>query len=115
MKISVIGAGNVGASTALFLAQRGLGQILLVDVVEDMPKGKALDMLEASPVARFSTGIKGTNQFDEVFDSDVVVVTAGVPRKAGMTRMDLLRVNADIVSDIALKVTELAQEQFSLS
>jgi malate dehydrogenase len=108
MKISVIGAGHVGANTALFLAQKGLGKIVLVDVIQDMPKGKALDMSEAAPVGRFSSSVHGTNSFEEIFDSDVVVVTAGVARKPGMTRMDLLRVNSDIVSEVALKVAMLA-------
>jgi malate dehydrogenase len=108
MKISVIGAGNVGATTALFLAQQRLGDIMLIDIIEGMPEGKALDMDEAGPVARFEGHIVGTNNYENLLDSDIVVMTAGLPRKPGMTRMDLLTKNAEIVTAAMLKVAELA-------
>jgi malate dehydrogenase len=108
MKISVIGAGNVGATTALFLAQQRLGDIVLIDIIAGMPEGKALDMDEAGPVARFEGHIVGTNNYENLLDSDIVVMTAGLPRKAGMTHMDLLAKNAEIVTAAMLKVAELA-------
>jgi malate dehydrogenase len=108
MKITVIGAGNVGASAALLMAERQLGDIVLIDIVEGMPQGKALDMAEAGPAGRFEGHVVGTNKYDDMYESDVVVITAGVPRKAGMTRMDLLKVNADVVAIAARKVSELA-------
>ncbi|MCI0695086.1 malate dehydrogenase [candidate division KSB1 bacterium] len=108
MKISVIGAGNVGATTALYLAQQRLGDIVLIDIIEGMPEGKALDMDEAGPVARFEGHIVGTNNYENLLDSDIVVMTAGLPRKPGMTRMDLLTKNAEIVTSAMLKVAELA-------
>jgi len=108
MKISVIGAGNVGSTTALLLAQKNLGDIILLDVIEGMPEGKGLDMAEAAPVARFESQIRGSEDFKDISDSDVVVITAGLPRKPGMTRMDLLSKNAEIVGPIAAKVGEVA-------
>jgi malate dehydrogenase len=108
MKISVIGAGNVGATTALFLAQQRLGDIVLIDIIEGMPEGKALDMDEAGPVARFEGHIVGTNNYENLLDSEVVVMTAGLPRKPGMTRMDLLTKNAEIVTAAMRKVAKLA-------
>ncbi|MBI4429395.1 MAG: malate dehydrogenase [Ignavibacteriales bacterium] len=108
MKISVIGAGNVGSTTALMLAQQRLGEIWEVDIVEGMPEGKALDMAEAGPIARFESHLFGTQKFDDIAGSDVIVVTAGLPRKPGMTRMDLLTKNAEIVGSAAAKVAKLA-------
>lgn len=108
MKISVIGAGNVGATTALFLAQQRLGDIVLIDIIEGMPEGKALDMDEAGPVARFESHIVGTTNYENLLDSDIVVMTAGLPRKPGMTRMDLLTKNAEIVTAAMRKVAKLA-------
>lgn len=108
MKISVIGAGNVGATTALLLAQKRLGDIVLVDIVSGMPEGKALDMAEASPVDRFDSNIAGTTQVEDVMDSDVVVMTAGWARQPGMTRRDLLVKNAEIVTMTMRKIAELA-------
>jgi malate dehydrogenase len=108
MKITVIGAGNVGATTALFLAQQRLGDVVLIDIIEGMPEGKALDMDEAGPVARFEGHVVGTNNYENLLDSGVVVMTAGLPRKPGMTRMDLLTKNAEIVTAAMRKVAELA-------
>lgn len=108
MKISVIGAGNVGATTALLLAQKRLGDIVLVDIISGMPEGKALDMAEASPVDRFDSNIAGTTQAEDVMDSEVVVMTAGWARQPGMTRMDLLVKNAEIVTTAMRKIAELA-------
>jgi malate dehydrogenase len=108
MKISVIGAGNVGATTALFLAQQRLGEVVMLDIIEGMPEGKALDMAEAGPVGRFESNVLGTQNYQDLGDSDIVVMTAGLPRKPGMTRMDLLTKNAEIVGSAIQKVARLS-------
>jgi malate dehydrogenase len=101
-KITIVGAGNVGASCAAWLAERNLGDIVLVDIpqTEGMPKGKALDITQAGPVLGFDTRVVGTTSYSETANSDVVVITAGVPRKPGMTREDLVGVNQTIVTGI---------------
>ena len=101
-KITIVGAGNVGASCAAWLAERDLGNIVLVDIpqTEGMPKGKALDITQAGPVLGFDTRVLGTTSYSETANSDVVVITAGVPRKPGMTREDLVGVNQTIVTGI---------------
>jgi malate dehydrogenase len=102
MKITVIGAGNVGATTAQRLADRQLAnEIVLVDVVEGIPQGKALDMFEASPVEKADVRVTGTNLYDETANSDIVVITAGIPRKPGMSRDDLMNTNSGIVKSCA--------------
>ncbi len=105
-KISNIGAGNVGATTAHWCAAAELGDLVLVDIpqTEGMPRGKALDLMQASPIAGFDAQIVGTTQYDETADSDVVVITAGVPRKPGMSRDDLLGTNARIVGAVAAEI-----------
>jgi malate dehydrogenase len=102
-KISVVGAGNVGASTALWCAAAELGDVVLLDIPEagDMPKGKALDLMQASPIVGFDSNIRGTVDYDDTAGSDIIVVTAGVPRKPGMSRDDLLGTNARIVGSVA--------------
>jgi malate dehydrogenase len=110
MKISVIGAGNVGATTALFLAQQRLGNIVLIDVIEGMPQGKALDMAEAGPVNRFESHLAGSCSFEDLDSSNIVVITAGLPRKPGMTRMDLLTKNAEIVTSVTRHIARLAPQ-----
>lgn len=97
-KITIIGAGHTGATTAHWLAERELGDLVLVDVVEGMPQGKALDMLEAMPVIGSDVSIVGSNDYEGTADSDVVVITAGMPRKPGMSRDDLLAANIEIMS-----------------
>jgi malate dehydrogenase len=103
-KISVIGAGNVGATTALMLAQQELGDVVLVDIVEGMPQGKALDMMEMNPVYGYDVNITGTNGYDETAGSDVVVITSGIPRKPGMSRDDLIATNTAIVTEVTKNV-----------
>ncbi len=100
-KITIVGAGNVGASCAAWLAERDLGDIVLVDIpqAEGMPKGKALDITQAGPVLGFDTRVVGATGYDETAGSDVVVITAGVPRKPGMTREDLVGVNQNIITN----------------
>jgi len=106
-KITIVGAGNVGASCAAWLAERGLGNIVLVDIpqTETMPKGKALDITQTGPILGFDTRVTGTTSYDETADSDIVVITAGVPRKPGMTREDLVGVNQTIISNIIGNIT----------
>ncbi len=106
-KITIVGAGNVGASCAAWLAERGLGDIVLVDIpqTEGMPRGKALDITQAGPVLSFDTRIRGTTSYEDTAGSDVVVITAGVPRKPGMTREDLVGVNQTIITSIIQNIT----------
>ena len=105
-KVSVIGAGNVGVTCAAWLAQRNLADIVLVDIPQtgDMPKGKALDLSQAGAIWSFDPRIVGTTGYDETENSDVVVITAGVPRKPGMSREDLVGINQAIVTDVVQKV-----------
>ena len=105
-KISIIGAGNVGATTAHWCAAAELGDIVLLDIpqTEDMPKGKALDLAQAGPIVGFDSRIVGTNDYADTTSSDVVVVTAGLPRKPGMSRDDLLATNARIVASVTEQV-----------
>jgi malate dehydrogenase len=105
-KITIVGAGNVGATTAHWCAAAELGDIVLVDIPQtgDMPKGKALDLRQASPVMGFDSNIIGTTSYDETHGSDVVVITAGIPRKPGMSRDDLLGTNAKIMTSVCEEV-----------
>jgi malate dehydrogenase len=105
-KISIIGAGNVGATTAHWCAAAELGDIVLVDVpqTEDMPKGKALDLMQSSPVMMFDANVTGTTSYDATKDSDVVVITAGLPRKPGMSRDDQLGTNAKIMTAVCNEI-----------
>lgn len=105
-KITIVGAGNVGATTAHWCAAAELGDIVLLDIpqTEDMPKGKALDLMQSSPIVGFDANIIGTTSYADTKDSDVVVVTAGIPRKPGMSRDDLLATNAKIVSAVSSEI-----------
>lgn len=101
MKVTVIGAGNVGATVADTLAQKDIvKEIVLIDIVEGMPQGKALDIQQAAPVHLFDTRVTGTNDYADTANSDICVITAGLPRKPGMSRDDLLAKNADIVTSV---------------
>lgn len=110
-KISIIGAGNVGATTAHWCAAAELGDIVLVDIpqTEDMPKGKALDLMQSSPVMGFDANIVGTTSYDDTTGSDVVVITAGIPRKPGMSRDDLLSTNAKIMASVCEQIKKTSQ------
>ena len=99
-KVTVVGAGNVGATVAQHIAQKELADVALVDIIEGVPQGKALDLLEAGPVERYNANIAGSNTYEITQDSDIVVITAGLPRKPGMSRDDLLLKNAGIVKDV---------------
>jgi malate dehydrogenase len=105
-KISIIGAGNVGATTAHWCAAAELGDIVLVDIpqTEDMPKGKALDLMQSSPIMGFDANVTGTTNYDATEGSDVVVITAGIPRKPGMSRDDLLATNAKIMTGVCQEI-----------
>jgi malate dehydrogenase len=99
-KITVVGAGNVGATLAQRLAERGYADIVLVDIVEGLPQGKALDMLEAGPIVGYDSEIVGTNGYEETANSSICVITSGVPRKPGMSRDDLVKTNMNIVRGV---------------
>ncbi len=105
-KITIVGAGNVGATCAHWCAAAELGDIVLLDIpaTENMPRGKALDLMQASPIVGFDSNIVGTTSYDDTKNSDVVVITAGIARKPGMSRDDLLSTNAKIVSSVAEEV-----------
>jgi malate dehydrogenase len=103
-KVTVIGAGNVGASVAQYTVERELADVVLVDIVEGLPQGKALDLLEAGPIHRYDSRLSGSNQYDPTAGSDIVVITAGLARKPGMTRDDLLFKNAEIVGAVVDQV-----------
>jgi len=107
-KVTVVGAGFVGATTAQRIVEKELADVVLVDVVEGLPQGKALDMAESSSVEQFDTVITGTNQYEETRDSDLIVVTAGLARKPGMSRDDLLFKNAEIISGIISQACSLS-------
>lgn len=105
-KVTIVGAGNVGATCAHWIASKELADVVLVDIVEGMPQGKALDLLQAGPVEGFDLHIVGTNGYEETKGSDVVVITSGVPRKPGMSRDDLLSTNKKIVGDVSTQVAK---------
>lgn len=111
-KITVVGAGFTGATTALMLAQKELGDVVLVDIpqLENPTKGKALDMMEASPVQGFDSQIKGTSDYEDTASSDVVIITAGIARKPGMSRDDLVNTNAGIVKSVCEQVKQYSPE-----
>ncbi|MDI6713076.1 MAG: malate dehydrogenase [Anaerosomatales bacterium] len=109
-KVTIVGAGQVGATAAYSLALKGLADIVLIDVAEGIPQGKALDMMHARRVAGYDVSVAGSNGYDEAAGSDVVVITAGLPRKPGMTREDLLRVNGDIVRSVMAEVARVAPD-----
>lgn len=100
-KITIAGAGNVGATAAHWAASKELGDIVLIDVVEGVPQGKALDLMEAAPVEGFDCKITGTNSYEDTAESDLAIITAGIARKPGMSRDDLLNTNFKIVSSVA--------------
>src|SRR5216117_1741586 len=103
-KSTVVGAGNVGATVAQYTADKELGDVVLVDVIEGVPQGKALDLAQAAPIHRYDATLVGSNGYDETRDSDVVVITAGLARKPGMTRDDLLFKNAEIVGSVVEQI-----------
>ncbi|MBN1301730.1 MAG: malate dehydrogenase [Melioribacteraceae bacterium] len=107
-KIALIGGGQIGGVLAQLIAQKALGDVVLFDIVEDMPQGKTLDVAEASRIDQFDVSLKGTNDYKDIAGSDIVIVTAGLPRKPGMSRDDLLTTNAQIMKQVAEGVKENA-------
>ena len=107
-KIAVIGAGNVGATAVYFMAEKNLADIVMVDIVPGMPQGKALDYRHTAPLRKFDVNIVGSNDFSEIKDADVVVMTAGIARKPGMDRMDLLKTNVGIAKSAGQAVAQHA-------
>src|ERR687898_1945938 len=103
-KITGVGAGNVGATAAHWRAAKELGEVVLVDIVEGVPQGKGLDLAQAAPIEGFDVRLVGSNTYDETDNSDVVIITAGLARKPGMSRDDLLKTNAGIVSQVVDEV-----------
>ena len=103
-KVTIVGAGNVGATAAHWIASKELADVVLIDVVEGVPQGKGLDLLEAMPIEKRDSHIIGTNDYADTANSDIVVITAGIPRKPGMSRDDLLQTNYKIMSDVVSKV-----------
>jgi malate dehydrogenase len=104
-KVTVIGAGNVGATAAQRLAEKELCDVVLIDIVEGVPQGKSLDLTEAAPIEKHDAHLTGANAYDESAESDIVIVTAGIPRKPGMSRDDLISTNAGIVKTVTEQVT----------
>ena len=113
-KISVIGAGNVGAQCAYRLAQKEIGEIVLLDVVEGLPQGKALDMYQAGSIDNYNTNIRGTNDYAEIKDSSVIVLTAGLARKPGMSRDDLVIKNASIIKETITNILKYSPKAILL-
>jgi malate dehydrogenase len=109
-KITVIGAGNVGASVAAYASAQELGDVVLVDIIEGIPQGKGLDMFETTPVLGVDTHVLGTNDYEATTNSDVIIVTAGIARKPGMSRGDLLSTNVKIVADVSAKAAKFSPD-----
>lgn len=109
-KVTVVGAGNVGAATAQRIVEKGIADVVLVDVVDGIPQGKALDILQSAPVLGFDTKIVGTTKYDQTEGSDIAVITAGLARKPGMSREDLLSANAKIVKGITSELVKYSPD-----
>nr|MBN2276946.1 malate dehydrogenase [candidate division Zixibacteria bacterium] len=111
-KIAVIGAGNVGASCAQYLAEANIGDVVMIDIIEGMPQGKALDLIQAGPVRGYNCMITGSNNYKDIKGADLVIMTAGLARKPGMSREDLLNMNAKIVETAAVNIKKYAPKSF---
>ena len=109
-KVTVIGAGNVGATAAQRLAEKELCDVVLIDIVEGIPQGKALDLTEAAPIEKHDAHLKGSNGYEESAGSDIVIITAGIPRKPGMSRDDLISTNAGIMKSVTKEVAALSPD-----
>jgi malate dehydrogenase len=109
-KVTIVGAGNVGASCAQRIAEKGNADVVLVDIIEGMPQGKALDILESGPVLNFDSHVVGTNDYKETANSDIVVITSGAPRKPGMSRDDLLLTNMNIIKAVTENVVRYSPD-----
>jgi len=113
-KITIVGAGNVGATTAHWAAAKELGDVVLIDIIEGLPQGKALDLAESAPLEGFDCRLVGTNDYADTANSDVVVVTAGIARRPGMSRDDLLQTNAKIVSTVVSQVVRYSPNAYMI-
>src|SRR6266516_2152000 len=113
-KVSIVGAGNVGATAGQRIVDKELADVVLIDIVEGMPQGKALDLAESAPIEGFDCRLVGTNDYADTAHSDVVVVTAGVPRKPGMSRDDLLHTNAKIVSTVVSNLVQYSPKAYMI-
>ena len=111
-KIAVVGAGNVGASCAMYLAEANFADVVMVDIIQGVPQGKGLDLTQAGPVRGYNAMVKGTNKFSDLKGADIVIMTAGLPRKPGMSREDLLNMNADIVKSVGKEIKKHAPKSF---
>ncbi len=111
-KITVVGAGNVGATCAHWAAARGLADVVLVDVVQGMPQGKALDLMQARPICGFNVDVVGANDYEATKGSKIVIITAGIPRKPGMSREDLINTNKNIVATVTKEVATKSPNAF---
>src|ERR1035437_7497044 len=105
-KVTVVGSGDVAATAAHWLASKELADVVLIDIIEGVPQGKGLDLLEAMPIEKRDSFVLGTNDYADTANSDIVVITAGIPRKPGMSRDDLLNTNFKIMSDVVGKVVQ---------
>jgi len=111
-KIAVIGAGNVGASCAMYLAEANIADVVMVDIIEGVPQGKGLDLTQAGPVRGYNARVFGSNKFSDIKGADIVIMTAGLPRKPGMSREDLLNMNADIIASVGKNIKKYAPKSF---
>ena len=109
-KVTVIGAGNVGHTAAQRLVEKGVADVAMVDILEGMPQGKTLDLMQAAPIEKHDFKAQGSNDYDITANSDVVIITAGIPRKPGMSRDDLIKTNMKIVGDVTKKVAALSPQ-----
>ena len=109
-KVTVVGAGNVGATAAQRLAEKELCDVVLIDIIEGLPQGKALDLAEAAPIEKHDARLMGSNDYAESANSDIVIITAGIPRKPGMSRDDLLNINAGIMDNVTKEVAKLSPD-----
>jgi malate dehydrogenase len=111
-KIGLVGAGQIGGTLALLTGLKELGDVALVDIAEGVPQGKALDLIEASPIEGFDSGFVGSNEYDVLEGSDVIIVTAGVPRKPGMSRDDLIGINTNVIEQVGANIKKHAPDAF---
>src|SRR5947209_13350044 len=109
-KVTIVGSGNVGATAAHWMASKELADIVLIDIIEGVPQGKGLDLLEAMPIEKKDSFVLGTEDYADTANSDIVVITAGVPRKPGMSRDDLLNINHKIMRDVRSEERRVGKE-----
>src|SRR5262245_21162720 len=113
-KVSIVGAGNVGATAAQRIVDKQLADVVLIDIIEGVPQGKALDLAESGPIEGYDCTLTGTNNYNDTANSDIVVITAGVPRKPGMSRDDLLKTNYGIVKGVTEQVVKNSLTSISI-